>query len=125
MIIVYFGCWRQAGHFLWLPGWDRTSTRDFEIERLKIPKETQLDASILFLPRPEQKGMGMATYLPAPDRTVFAWWGSPFDNRGQVNSALIVEGKKGFDETWELFRAKFPDPENRISKPMISLTFNM
>jgi hypothetical protein len=61
----------------------------------------------------------MATYLPAPDRSIFAWWGSPFDDRGQVNCALIVEGKKNIDEAWQLFKEKFPDPDNLIKKPML------
>jgi hypothetical protein len=116
MIIAFFGCWRKAGHFLWFPGWQQK--RDFEIDNLNFPREHVLDASILFLPRPEQAGIGMRTYLPAPNKTIFAWWGSPWDSRPGVNSALIVEGNRTLDEAWEQFNLSFPQSE-LIQKPII------
>jgi len=117
MIIAYFGCWQKPGHYLW--GSPGVTLHDQEVDRLKIPKNYHLDASVLFLPYPEKVGQGCLTYLPAPNRTILAWWGSPFDNRGKVNCAVIIEGKKTADEIWSAFKTSFPDPDNLIVKPNI------
>lgn len=115
--MIYFGCWKDAGHFIWFPNWEQK--RNFEIEKLRLPQGYYLDATMLFLPEVERVGTGMITYLPAPDLTVIAWWGSAFDKRGKVNCALIVEGKKNLDEAWQLFKENFPLSNDLIEKPMI------
>jgi len=74
-----------------------------------IPRPHQLDGGQLFLPRLERKGDACLTYLPAPDRTVLAWWGSPFDERGAVNSAIITEGNVSAEECWQRFVDQFSD----------------
>lgn len=119
-MIVFWGCNLGAGHYLWRD--DHDTWLDFDAERLGLPTPSQLDATRLFLPRPEQKGEGMLTYLPAPNLTVLAWWGSPFDKRGAVNSAVIVGGKLGAYEVWAAFEQRFPRLAPQVPKPTLRET---
>jgi hypothetical protein len=113
--VLYFGCWDQAGHFLWEP--NHQHMRDFDADRLLIPRGRDLDASLVFLPKPEKVACGAVTYLPANDRTVLAWWGSPWDNRGAVNSAIIVSGKASAEDCWQRFDATFPALARQLKMP--------
>jgi len=116
-IIVYFGCWNEAGHFLWQPG--RRGLRDYDADKMLIPTASQLDGSKLFLPSPEKVGTGAVTYLPAPDRTVFAWWGiNPWDQRGAVNSAIITNGNLDETEMWQRFGKHFPELSEKLTRPL-------
>ncbi len=115
-MIAYFGCWDRPGHFLRIAGNQHPSRSD----EAMFPSAAHLDGSILFLPRPEKVGTGMLTYLPAPNLTVLAWWGSPFDKRGAVNSAVIVSGHvKSSDSVWGAFEKAFPQLVSKLSQPQI------
>jgi hypothetical protein len=116
-IVLFFGCWDEAGHYLKF--WDRRTVRDFDADRMMVPHAGVLDGSFLFLPRPEKVGNGALTYLPATNRTILAWWGSPWDGRGAVNSAIIVSGKATSEECWRRFMAAFPDLARRLTRPLI------
>lgn len=72
------------------------------------PDASDLDANQLILPSPEVKGNGAITYLPAIDRTVFAWWGSPWDSRPKVNSAILDHGRLNLATLWQHFAQQFP-----------------
>jgi len=117
-IIAYFGCWKGAGHFLFSSGWQ--SLRDFNATQMRIPLPQYLDGTGLFLPTKERVGDACITYLPAPHRTVLAWWGSPFDTRGAVNCAVITDGDRSMGEVWEAFKDSFPDPEGLITRPTLT-----
>ena len=82
-----------------------------------IPTAGNLDGSLLFLPRPEKTGTGCITYLPSIDRTILAWWGSPWDQRGAVNAAFITNGDLGEVAMWQRFVRYFPDLSAKISQP--------
>ncbi len=115
-IIVYFGCWGRAGHFLHLPGGQHVY--DHQIREMSLPTAAQLDASELFLPQPEKVGTGAVTYLPAIDRTILAWWGNnPWDKRGKVNAAIITNGNLGRTEIWQRFTKHFPDLSAELAVP--------
>ena len=116
-IIVYFGCWDRPGHFLWNQNKQWVSDRD--IERLLLPTAGTLDGSRLFLPYPEKVGAGAVTYLPAPDRTVLAWWGlNLWDQRGAVNSAIITNGNLDQTEMWQRFAGYFPELAEKLTRPV-------
>lgn len=117
-IAVYFGCWDAAGHYLWTPNKHGLTRHD--ADRMLIPTAGTLDGSLLFLPRPEKKGTGSLTYLPAPNRTILAWWGSPWDNRGAVNAAFITNGDLGETAMWQRFIRHFPDLSTEIKQPTIA-----
>ena len=114
-VAVYFGCWKQAGHFLHKPGMH--SLYDHERREMNIPSAGDLDGSKLFLPQPEKVGTGCITYLPAMHRTVLAWWGSPWDGRGAVNAAFITNGDTGEATAWALFCRYFPEVAEKIDQP--------
>lgn len=93
--VFYFGCNEQSGHHLI----DRHGRHigHHDAERFRIPRDHDLDGGPMFLPDPEKVGTGALTYLPACDVTVLAWWGSPWDKRGKVNTAVLVRGKLDAD----------------------------
>lgn len=102
---AYFGCWKEPGHYLWVPPGRRASR--LEERDYLAPKE--LDCNLIFLP-PEVVGCGALTLLPGCRKTVLAWWGSPYDRRGKVNSAIIVRGIIANPVTvWQSFRTLFPE----------------
>ncbi len=115
-IIVYFGCWNEAGHFLWEPG--RRSLRDYDADKMFIPTASQLDGTKLFLPSPEKVGTGSLTFLPAPNLTILAWWGNPWDKRGAVNSAIITNGNLDETEMWQRFAGYFPELAEKLTRPV-------
>ena len=117
-IIVYFGCWGAAGHYLW---WPNMNSLDYhESEKRSLPTADQLDGTRLFLPHPEKVGTGAITYLPAPNLTVLAWWGNnPWDDRGKVNNAIITNGDTGETVIWQLFARHFPKLEKQMKRPVI------
>lgn len=117
-IAVYFGCWNQAGHFLWEPG--HISMRDCDAKRMRIPNAIVLDNPPgLFLPNKERKGTGCVTYLPGPNRTILAWWGSPWDSRPGVHAAFITNGDAGEAVAWNMFCRYFPTLSAQIERPSI------
>jgi hypothetical protein len=116
-IVLFFGCNCEAGHHL--INRSGASIRDFEADRLNVPRDRELDCSHIFLPHPEKVGVGALTYLPANDRTVLAWWGSPFDDRPNVNNAIIVSGYSSPAECWHRFSAAFPRLASQLTMPRI------
>jgi hypothetical protein len=115
-MIAYFGCNRDSGHYLWRD--DNETMREAEAERLGLPTAGQLDATRLFLPWPERFGQAAITYLPSPDYSVLAWWGSPFDMRGKTNSAIIVSGCwNSVDAIWVQFEEAFPRLAPLLKRP--------
>ncbi len=114
--IVFFGCWGDAGHFLWNP--DKSWVSDRDVRRLSLPTAGDLDGSDLFLPRPEVIGHGAMTYLPAPNLTVLAWWGgSPWDSRPNVNNAIITTGEFNDLVLWNLFTRYFEELAGLMKRP--------
>lgn len=106
--IFYFGCWGEAGHFLWGPGHQRIHRPPFPIE------EHMLDGGP-FLPLPERVGTGMLTRLDG--WTVLAWWGgNPWDRRGKVCQSVVLRGETAgicrvtsLADVWAAFGRTFPD----------------
>jgi len=48
-----------------------------------------------------------------------AWWGSPWDKRGNTNAAIIVESRHEADRVWEEFCKAFPDLSRHLKRPII------
>jgi hypothetical protein len=115
--VLHWGCRDRPGHALTYP--HGGFVRDFECEGLMVPRPHHLDGTILFLPQPEEPGHGALTYLPAPDRTILAWWDRTFDKRGRCNMAIIASGKRSADECWQLFTESFHDLAAQLQKPSI------
>lgn len=116
--VYYFGCWGKAGHHL--RDASKHSLGQHESDRLRIPRDFDLDGGPVFLPHPERVGSGALTYLPACNITVLAWWGSPWDKRGAVNSAILVRGQHDADAAWEAFQERFPQLSVALQKPTMA-----
>lgn len=116
--LLYFGCWGQAGHYLF--DRNKRSIYDSRAEGLPFNHEA-LDGSSVFLPNPERRGIGALTHVVRGDDayTVFAWWGSPFDTRGRVNAAIIASGWDSADELWRRFSIVYEPLAKLLSKPII------
>lgn len=84
-----------------------------------IPRDHNLDGTPIFLPFPERVGEGALTYLPGTDRTVLAWWGSPFDSRGKVNNTIICAGRLSAGEVWLAFGSAFPALVMKLTFPSV------
>lgn len=117
MLVLFFGCNGQPGHYL-IDNTGRT-LREEECRKLQVPSDRHLDGTPLFLPRPERVGTGALTYLPVTDRTILAWWGSPFDKRGAVNNAIITDGRCTEEEIWARFIAAFPGLAVKLKAPQV------
>lgn len=115
--VYYFGCWEQAGHHM--RDSSRRSISQHEAARLGIPSDHDLDGGPMFLPQPERKGIGMLTYLPACNVTVLAWWGSPWDQRGAVNAAVLVRGQHDADAVWQAFEVAYPSLAPKLQRPTL------
>lgn len=116
MAVFYFGCNGKPGHYLF-DQYGR-GLDGHRADHLMLPRDSCLDGSPVFLP-PEKVGIGALTYLPANDRTVLAWWGSPWDKRGRVNTAVIVTGKHTADQVWEQFVRFMPAIAEHLKMPTI------
>jgi hypothetical protein len=92
---------------------------DDQADRLGVPRGRELDGGPLFLPRPEKNGDGALTFLPAPNLTILAWWGSPFDTRGAVNNAIITSGLQSAETCWARFCVAFPLLSAKLKFPTI------
>ena len=114
--IYYFGCWGRAGHFLFDPSKQEPRGQNYYL----LPRAEDIDASPMFLPHPERKGAGALTYLPAIDLTILAWWGNPWDNRGKVNSAVLLRGRHDVDLVWSEFQMAFLSLAAQLTKPAVA-----
>ena len=115
---AFFGCWREAGHFLWGEG--KKNITDPEAVGLIKPED--LDGSRLFLPYPELIDTGCLTHLPALDLMVMSWWNRSYDSRGGVNSHLLVRGSGLSAATmWRVFVYRFKEVAEHHRKPLIRL----
>lgn len=116
---AFFGCWGGVGHFLF----DKGKNTIHDPEREKLPRDSDLDGSRLFLPYPEQVGFGRCTYLPALNVTVLSWWNRVIDERGAVNSHVIVRGNYETGTMWNIFLHQFPEVAKLHTKPIIAVTY--
>lgn len=118
---AYFGCWGQAGHYMFMQG--KREISDIQCEQSNIPKGHQLDGSFLFLPRPEIPDHGRLTYLSAMNVTVLSWWNSLYDKRSKVNSHFIMRGEISVASMWHMFKHYFPELHAAHTKPFIGVTY--
>lgn len=115
----YFGAWDVPGHHLWTPSrlrlypTNKTSTR--------LPMDTDLDGSYMFLPRPESPSIGAITYVQNVhlQYTVLAWWDRTFDSRPGSCCAIVTGGRVMYEEAWERFSYYYPELSTKLSTPVL------
>jgi len=95
----YFGCIREAGHFLW----SESGRRVHDV----LPfSEHILDAGLL--PPCERQIEGSGALVHFATHTVFTFWDRSIDKRGRSNSAFIIPGFRTFDELAKIAKQRFP-----------------
>jgi hypothetical protein len=100
--IFYFGCRREAGHYLWQGNrraWDNVPD-DF-------PCTTTPDAVFLSPKGPEVEGL--ASFCHLGGWTIISFWDRSVDTRGKCNSTFIARGCFDFDSMCAKSREAFPD----------------
>lgn len=113
--IYYFGCWRNAGHFLHAP--DGRSMSHEAIGPFDVyGREGFLTVDGAFAPgpfsaqsrrgNPEDDTAVALTHIRG--WSVLAMWDRSIDTRGACNAAFIAEGSKDMAEMWALARLHFP-----------------
>jgi hypothetical protein len=110
----FFGCWDDAGHFLWLPN----GARAWECP---VGEWAVLDC--VFAPgvtdpanTPDRQNLGVWRRTVVKGCTVIACWDRSLDERLNSNGAFIVEGERSLVEVLEIAKAQFPSVTARILK---------
>jgi hypothetical protein len=109
----YFGCWGNAGHYLFDP--DRRSTRYTD----KMVPWEQIDSVLCYGHRgPYQNGpqvQGLALLHHRDGWTALSFWDRTVDKRGGSNSNFFVEGTLSFDEIVLVAKERFPSIWERFT----------
>jgi hypothetical protein len=144
MKCFYFGCWNQAGHFLFLPG--GRSAREERLEMYGGAQHIHLDGSLA--PRITRdgaiiwKGAGQTREIrdrldysseEAPQGqyllhvldtgyTAIQWWDRcQGDTRGACNSTVLLEGTHTADEMIAALHEHFPHVAANLAKAGVEL----
>ena len=111
----YFGCWREAGHYLFCPSGRQASYRlpdDFPISRGDI-----LDAGFLPANLPEVEGL--ASFCHLNGWTIISFWDRSVDKRGKSNSSFLLRGEYSFDVACKAAAEVFPAIWSRFKFPIV------
>ena len=109
----YFGCWDDAGHFLWAPGGAQVR---------ECPAGKWADFDCAFAPgvtdpartHDVRQVLGAWRRTVVNGCTVIACWDRSVDERGNSNAAFIVEGEISLADALEVAKLKFPTVAARI-----------
>ncbi len=98
----YFGCHREAGHYLWSETarqvWDRENRFPFRYEIL--------DGGLLPVREPQIEGKAVLVHIGT--WTVVTFWDRSVDKRGGCNSSFVIPSHVGFDEAITISKERFP-----------------
>lgn len=110
LIMFYFGAYREAGHYLWVPGVRRCSRE----QEWKLPFDYRiLDCGLLPQRAPEVQGKGYLSHING--WTVLTFWDRSCDSRQRSNSAFLCPGQWNFEEMVTGAKTDFPDVWNRFT----------
>lgn len=121
MRAYYFGCWRDLGHYLWLPG------------PIKVDIDTQ--RQILGKPRVDKRGEapwgwsidggllmslrnmreGVAVHALRDGWTALSFYDCSVDSRPGSTSSFMFDVQLSYDEALAAARASFPEVFDRLT----------
>jgi hypothetical protein len=106
-MILYFGCWRESGHYLFHPGMRSVRHTD----DIKLPWD-RYDAVLAPTTQPggygnEQKE-GICALHHKDGWTALAFWDRSVDSRPGSNSIIFAQEELEFDQMVNLFKTTFP-----------------
>ena len=112
----YFGCHRDLGHFLWLPGMQRQRGDWLELMRNIALWFGVRNIDGGLCPGYDPRGYGHNEYAQgyakltyAAPWTALAFWDRTIDHRPGSNSTFILRGNYSFDEEVAAAKAYFPE----------------
>lgn len=118
--VLFFGCWRDLGHYWIDPG--NVATHGMRAAEDKLPEELRhgrIDGG--FCPgspesledrrrdrktRPEVEGEARLTHLAG--WTVLGWWDRSVDKRGACNSNIVARGIHDYTTMLEIGKRRMP-----------------
>ena len=106
----YFGCKKQAGHFLFNEqGWQASRSSEIELPfRYHI-----LDGGLLPAGRPEVQGEAVLVHIGS--HTVVSFWDRSVDTRGGCNSSFVIPSHVDFSTAIAISKERFPWVWERIN----------
>lgn len=145
----YYGCWNQAGHFLWAPGgkkgWTVLGSRlSFAFDQCdggyapRVIQHTNKIACNWSMPERDGRGyLNSSAELPQGHYlrhllaiggegggafTVVSWWDrNQGDGRGNCSSTILLEGDHTADEVLAAGRLHFPHVFENLKRAGIEL----
>jgi hypothetical protein len=110
--IYYFGCIREAGHYLYSSnGW-----KDYSLLDTIIPWRYKVDGNLC---PPDMSGQyeieGLAMLHYKDGWTALAFWDRSVDHRHKSNSCFLAPGYFSFEEMLKLAKEYFPSVMKRFS----------
>ena len=107
MKVYYFGCIREAGHYMFKP--NHSTDYDFTISN---PWGYGIDSKLC----PKDNDIeGHALIHKKDGWTALSFWDRSVDKRGGCNSNFLAEGDFTFDEMIALAKEKFPNVMGRFT----------
>ncbi len=128
-MILFFGCWKEAGHYMRDPGGDmpRIQVGGMVTDRWSnvVPWGTRVDGCLApRLPNGAERPNGVASFhvsievLPGGEENVWtaiSWWDNSIDTRGNSSctfladhngsaSSLLAEARAAFPQIFERFK---------------------
>lgn len=112
--IFYFGCMREAGHYLYHPSggtaYGYSVPNDFPC--------TQIPDAV-FLPKQLPQDEGVASFLHLNGWTIIAFWDRSVDSRPGSNSVFLARGIMSFEAICAKSREAFPAVWKRFKFPVV------
>lgn len=114
LIPLYFGCHREAGHYLFTVGMESLGARRNSYRDL----ETFIDGSFCptGLPQSQQEGVANLTHMNRDYHglTILSFWDRSVDSRPGSNSNFILPGVLNFQQALEESKKQFPKVFSRF-----------
>jgi hypothetical protein len=104
-MMYYFGCWDEAGHYLFSP--DGHSMSRIMAERYGIPFRTEL-LDGLFAPRYVKEDDTKTQLIYVHGWTFLAMWDRSVDTRPGSNCVFLIGGNYDEDMMWTIARQRYP-----------------
>lgn len=101
---LYFGCWGEAGHYLWTPRHTRPPLN--ERPRFVGVNGGAIDGTFCPVDPREPEGLCALTHFEG--WTIVSFWDRSGDKRGKSNSNFLLPGTLGQQEALAAARAAFP-----------------
>lgn len=109
--VVYFGCKRQVGHYLWLPNGRQPDRDDAVLGHNSAGPFRRLDGTLT--PR-DTTSQSAAAIHHRDGWTALAMHDYTVDSRGASNSVFVMDSDVSFESAWFYAQQSFPDVVKRI-----------